>query len=701
MSSQQLENFLTVEHFRLAFQHLQTASRGLYKNFYYEDLKIFGSFLDENIESLIQDIKENIFQPESAYKIFKPKKNNLVRPLSLLKFKDLLVYQAIVNIIVTIVYEDIEPYYNHIIFGNQIYNPNLNNKDRIFFFRPWKQQWKKFGEKTKEYYESGYNFVSEFDIASFFDTIDHWILQQILETQYNIDRTITAFLVELLEAYTSDVIKNNFKSRHGIPQGPIASAFLADLYLLYLDLEIDRFKTQKFDIRYIRYVDDIRIFSKDEFTAQKAIAYLDLLARDLGLIPQADKIFVKKIENIDDLIRHQKSKFSAINREYKAKGGYLKSKTHKNQKKRFLHCFTTNIQEEYLDKTVISFSLYKLNKDEEIKNVLLRHWESLYIHFEGILFYFSKHFSEDSEVLKWLVEILHNDNILFHYFIGLIFKFFPEIDFFEDVYYRYMIKKSRHWIVQYFMLSWLYENKKYELIQNFESENYFLNREATSLKFKIMEDMISLKIIAKSLLKDEDCLVALQGAYCLPRHIFVSTLFSNPNDSDYNHYIAHIISSENKVDYLQHILKQNFLIENSNNFFNAQIWTDPDTYQELKLSFRLFIQNQQIDPLKALSNLNIFHNLVYDKICEILSLSKPHPDYGCNLDAKVIVDHFPITNSFFIKINTDRNQKTEAHPYDKHGNLRKRITRQELKRLTERQKISLQEICNFNFLDYL
>jgi len=93
-SGNQFNDFITPEKFHLAFRRLQTASRDLYKELYYEDLRIFGLFLDENIKFLLNEIEQGIFKPESSYKIFVPKKNNLVRPLSLLKFKDLLVYQA-------------------------------------------------------------------------------------------------------------------------------------------------------------------------------------------------------------------------------------------------------------------------------------------------------------------------------------------------------------------------------------------------------------------------------------------------------------------------------------------------------------------------------------------------------------------------------------------------------------------------------
>jgi retron-type reverse transcriptase len=270
----QFESFLAPENFKLAFMRLQTAPRNLYKEIYHEDLKAFGLFLDYNIDSILQEIRENLFEPSESCKIFIPKKNNLARPISVVKFKDLLAYQAAINIIADSVYDDISPYYENLLFGNSY--RTSKEKDSIFFYKPWQKQWKKFVEKSKELYENGYVFFAEFDIASFFDTIDHLILQQILE-EYSIDQDLVKFLLEMLEAFTIDSSKKTFKSKHGIPQGPLSSSFLADLYLLHLDLEIQEIN-KKADVKSIRYVDDIRVFARAPIPARKTIAYLDLLA---------------------------------------------------------------------------------------------------------------------------------------------------------------------------------------------------------------------------------------------------------------------------------------------------------------------------------------------------------------------------------------------------------------------------------------
>ncbi len=72
--------------------------------------------------------------------------------------------------------------------------------------------------------------------------------------------------------------------RHGIPQGPLASNFLAECFLLPLDEAM-----KKGGIRYVRYVDDIRIFTKERLQASRAALDLEVQCRNLGLVPHGDK----------------------------------------------------------------------------------------------------------------------------------------------------------------------------------------------------------------------------------------------------------------------------------------------------------------------------------------------------------------------------------------------------------------------------
>jgi hypothetical protein len=696
----QYEKFLTIDNFKLAFVRLKTAQRNLYKTIYLPDLAIFEVFLDENLRTLIITIQNKTYKPEKSHKIFIPKKNQLVRPLSMLKFNDLIVFQAMVNIIADECYDKIAPLYGNTIFGNQINTSSSKQTDSIFFYRPWKKNWKRFSDKSISFFNDGYKYLSEFDIASFFDTIDHYILVQILQNNYRIQSEITDLLSTCLEVWTADFNHKTFKSRHGIPQGPISSPFLADLYLIYLDEEIT--SKGKLDIKYARYVDDIRIFSKDIKISQKAIAALDLISRDLGLIPQGNKISIKEVQDIEKELKIQNNDFSNINKEFNEdnpgkESKKLKSKTHKRLKKRFLSCFETDDTkrtEEFLDKTIISFSLFKLNKDEEVKTLLIEKAELIQTHFEAILFYLRKHFAEDLVVLAFLNDILSNKDILFHHLIALIFKQFPDLQFNEQVFENYVSNKNRNWLVRYYMVDWLFCNNKTELFDLLVSENtdnYFIQRKINDYKFIKSEDRIFKRLFAKELFKSKDNLIALQGLYLSLRNLNV--FYQIENNPDFNPYIKSIIGGK-PDDFINYTLKNIYNIHACENFFNPTVWSDETTYKTLNEYIITYERFRLSQPSIAMLNINSFNNLCFDKICERLFISKPSKDYGVNLENKILESEFPKLTRYWFEMNAKRNQNTEAHPYDKYGNLSIKITSKELEELHEKQIFVLNEICN-------
>lgn len=696
MNLSHYEKFLSIENFQLAFVRLSTASRNFYKTIYYEDLKIFELFLQENLRSVINLVRQGIYTPEQCHKIFVPKKDYFVRPLSMLTFIDLLVYQALVNVIADQSYDLISPFYDNIIFGNQVNPSTANSLDNKFFFKSWKKRWKRFNEVSKDYHSRGYKFISEFDIASFFDTIDHSILCQILKNTFKIDEELLELLARCLETWTADSNHTTFKSKHGIPQGPISSPFLADLYLFHLDSEIKTIKS--LDYKYLRYVDDIRILTKDKITSKKIIAALDLYSRDLGLIPQASKILIKEVENVEKELKVQNSKFSDIVKEYKEQNEgkplrTLKSKTHRRLKKRFLNCFCEGTDEIKFDKTVISFALYKLNKDDEVKKILLENFHQIIAQTEPMFYYLQTHYNLDEDVLKFITSLLNDDNILFHHIIALCFKYFPNIPFDEEVYSRYTFEKHRHWLVNYFMVKWLHNNKKRDLILTSSIEtNHFISRELNNYKFLSSDDHSYRRIFSSKLLESQNALIALQGITLLFNESIL--LGGIKSSKDQNHFVKYIFTNQ-PSDIINYTIKNIWKIPDSDSFFNDKVWTDDQVYEELKASFYLFIKSIGNDPSKALLNLNGFNNLIFDKVCEVLGIRQPHDDYGVNLKSALMAEYLPVCNAYWIEINEKRNQRTDAHPYDKFGNIRLRITSSEFNDLLAKQQLAVAELCEF------
>lgn len=696
----QFERFLNIENFRLAFIRLKTAQRNLYKSIYYPDLKIFEVFLEDNLTTLIRQIASNTYTPEQSHKIFIPKKNLLVRPLSMLKLTDLIVFQAIVNIIADESYDKIAPVYDNTVFGNIVNTSSASETDRIFFYRSWKKSWKRFSEKSIECYNDGYKYLSEFDIASFFDTIDHNILIEILQNLYGIDPKLTDLLKICLAKWTADFNHKTFVANHGIPQGPISSIFLADLYLMYLDEEIT--SKESLDIKYLRYVDDIRIFSKTEKNSRKAIAALDLISRDLGLIPQSTKVIVKEVDDIEKELKIQNNKFSNITKEYiKETDGKpsrnLKAKTHRSLKKRFIDCFNeddSQRNEDYLDKSVIGFSLFKLNQDDEIKDLLLSKHELILTHFEGLLYYLKRHFSEDAEVKAFLNKIINDEDILFHHLVALVFKTFPELEFNEEVFERYVTNKNRNWLVRYYMVDWLFANQKHDLFELLLIENrknYFIQREINDCKFIISKDKTFKKLFTEKLLKSEDSLLAIQGLYLSFRNL---NLFIRLNvNSNQNSFVKQILGGTID-DYICTTLKNKYRITNPETFFNRTVWNDDAEYKALDEYLIAYEKFRESHPSIAILNLNSFNNLCFDKICSRLGKSQPTKEYGVNLDSKILEADYPKLTRYWAEINAKRNQKTEAHPYDKYGQISVKIDKNELKPIHTKQIDVLKEICS-------
>src|SRR5438094_937810 len=90
-------SFLHPNNFNLAFWRIVTSSKSDYKNLYRHVFKSYSISLADNLDFLITDVRRGSYKPGEPTIVFHPKKSGVLRPLTLLPFRDLLVYQAIVN----------------------------------------------------------------------------------------------------------------------------------------------------------------------------------------------------------------------------------------------------------------------------------------------------------------------------------------------------------------------------------------------------------------------------------------------------------------------------------------------------------------------------------------------------------------------------------------------------------------------------
>jgi hypothetical protein len=663
MTTDQYADFLSEDNFKLAYIRIKTATKSAYKEFYYDDFNYFESAFFDNISTLIDLIREDLYVPSSCEKYYMPKRKNLARPITMLSLIDQIVYQSLANIIADNLFSKLERYFNINVFGNIFTHSKAENN--IFFYEKWKNQWKKFNDYKKQAFDEGYEFTAEFDIASFYDTIDHNILLSILK-QYDIGDSLLNLLKKCLSAWTITAASDiPFSKNSGIPQGPVSSAFFAEIYLFKLDEEMRKQK----NIRYFRYADDISIMAQTESTCRRMIVMLDLLARDISLIPQAEKIDVSHIDNINKHINQVSVKFSKIAEEYIRNNRILKEATHNRLKTQFLQCF----DEGKFDKTVVRFALYKLNKDDEIRDMIIENIMQLELFYDGIIYYFNRHYPNDNQFNEYIIGYLMSDTILFQYNKALLFKSYEYLDFDEGIFNENYVENKRFWIVQYQLINWLKRCDKIELAEiSCVSTNYYTRRRINEIQFSRLKDDKAKKVFLGKLIANEDPMLSLQGIYLWRKNIWLS----EPSTPVNNPFSMRIWNDE-KSDYLSAQFKKIYALKIPKKVMTL-FSQEEDKYKELKSDLNDFLNYSEVDASKSMMALDLFHNVIYD-IIAIKEGFSTESDFGVGIEQMKSV--FPLASRVFVLIHQTRNERTYAHYKDKKGKHRKRITLSELKEL--------------------
>jgi len=180
----------------------------------------------------------------------------------------------------------------------------IEKRREIRRFEEWYEAWPNFDKEVRKIIESeGYKFLVVSDITSYYENINHEVLRRTLEREYKKGYEVN-LLMEFLRDWTIP-LPDGYKINRGIPQGNDISSFLGNIFLLPLDRELVRMEKDK-RIRYVRYMDDIKIFAKDRTNAKKALFAMNSILRNLQLNIQGAKtdIYPKeefsKFESDDD-----------------------------------------------------------------------------------------------------------------------------------------------------------------------------------------------------------------------------------------------------------------------------------------------------------------------------------------------------------------------------------------------------------------
>jgi len=272
----------------------------IYDSYRYND---YAFRLEDNLKGLLLKIEGGTYRPQPLLEIDIPKSTLAVRPGTVVEIEDRIVLFAILCLIAPILDKKLPP---------TVYSYRLKDKPdkdslfkdteildlpflkkntiqtRLQIFEPWYGQWPKFLEESQYAFENeGYRFLSVADISAYFENIHLEILRDTLLRYLPREQKIINMLIEIYESWVFETPDGRCLGR-GLPQGNSGSSFLANIYLLPLDQEFLKF-SKTHDIRYFRYMDDVKIFSKDEVTARQVIFEMNRMLRSLHLNMQGSK----------------------------------------------------------------------------------------------------------------------------------------------------------------------------------------------------------------------------------------------------------------------------------------------------------------------------------------------------------------------------------------------------------------------------
>ena len=228
-------------------------------------IKMFEKNLEQNLDSLMRDLKSRSYEPIPLKRVYIPKGKGKFRPLGIPAVR-CRVAQEVVRRLICPIFESM---FHHDSYG---FIKGRNCHMAI--------------ERVLQYARQGYKVVLDADIKSFFDTISHKLIMDLIAAEIA-DGNILGLIEKFLRSGVMEdgVLK---PTKVGTPQGGVISPLLANIVLNHLDWQLH---AQGFV--FVRYADDFVVMCKSIPQAEKALDFVRHVVEqdlNLSLSPEKTKI---------------------------------------------------------------------------------------------------------------------------------------------------------------------------------------------------------------------------------------------------------------------------------------------------------------------------------------------------------------------------------------------------------------------------